>query len=191
MIAINDILISDEVVREYFVCNLTACKGACCVQGEYGAPLEPAELPILENIYEAVRPYLTEQGIAAIEAQGKYVKDEGSEYSDYATPLINSAACAYVVFDNNGIAGCGIQQAYLDGKITWQKPLSCHLYPIRISRYEGFEAVNYDRWHICKPGCKWGKSQRVRLYEFLREPLIRKYGEEFYAQLKAAAEHIA
>lgn len=189
MIAIDDKLISEDIITEHFLCNLDACKGACCVKGDAGAPLELDELPILEEIYSHIRPYLTEEGIQSIEMQGKYISDHET-HSGYATPLINGGACVYIVFDENNIAGCGIHKAYIEGKINWQKPISCHLYPIRISKYPDFEAVNYERWSICKPGCKFGKSQKVKLYEFLREPLIRKYGESFFEQLKAAAEHL-
>jgi hypothetical protein len=189
MIAIDDKLISEDIISTHFVCHLTACKGACCVQGDAGAPLEADELPILAHIYESVKPYLTEQGIEAIEKQGLYVVDNETD-GGYATPLINGAACVYIVFDEDNIAGCGIQKAYNEGKINWQKPISCHLYPIRIKRYSDFEAVNYDKWHICKAACKFGKSQKVKLYEFLREPLIRKYGNDFYEQLHAAAQHL-
>lgn len=192
MIAIGNVLISDDIIGEYFACQLSACRGACCVQGEQGAPLAADELPLLAQYYDAIKPYLTEQGINALEAQGLYLSSlpDDSARIDYHTPLINGGACAYVVFDEQGTATCGIQQAYNEGKIAWQKPLSCHLYPIRIQQYEGFEAVNYDRWRICKPACKWGKSQKVRIYQFLREPLIRKYGQDFYDELCAAAEHL-
>lgn len=187
MLVIDDKLISDEVLNEQFVCNLSACKGDCCVKGDGGAPLEIAELAILDEIYAQVAPYLLPQGIAAIAQQGKYVEEvDGS----YATPLIEGAACAYTLFDELGVAQCGIQQAYMAGKITFPKPISCHLYPIRIKKQAYFEAVNYDRWDICKAACKLGRQLRVPVYVFLKEPLIRKYGEGFYAQLDAAAHDL-
>lgn len=190
MIVIDDKLISDELVSEFFVCQLSACKGACCVQGDAGAPLSADELPILQSIYASVEGYLSEAGKAAIVEQGCHTThtDDAGEVH-HATPLVNGAACAYVCYDDLGIAFCAIQQAYHEGKIAFPKPMSCHLYPVRIERYEGFEAVNYERWNICKPACKSGKSLKVRLYEFLKEPLIRKYGADFYAQLDAAARH--
>jgi hypothetical protein len=187
MLVINDKIIADAVLYEQFVCNLSSCKGDCCVQGDAGAPLEEQELGILDDIYPHVEPYLMPQGIAAIAEQGKYVQDEEGIFS---TPLIEGAACAYVRFDDLGIAQCAIQQAHRDGKIDFPKPISCHLYPIRTKKQGYFEAVNYDRWDICKAACKLGKQLRVPVYVFLKEPLIRKYGEDFYAQLDAAAHDL-
>ncbi len=187
MIVIEDKIISDCLLEEYFACNLDSCKGACCVAGDGGAPLETSELPILADIYEQVAPYLTEQGQAAIAEQGLYVYDQEAKL--YATPLINGGACAYVTFDALGIAHCGIQKAFLNGDINWPKPVSCHLYPVRIDRFDTFEAVNYERWSICKPACKAGKAQKITVFEFVKDALIRKYGADFYAQLEAAAQY--
>ncbi|MCA0365108.1 MAG: DUF3109 family protein [Spirosomataceae bacterium] len=181
MILIDDTCISDDVAEQFFVCNLEKCKGACCVEGDLGAPLEEVELPILEEIYEKVKPYLSKEGIEAIESQGKYIKDwEG----DYSTTTIDEKECAYAIYDQKGILKCGIEQAYLDGVIDFKKPISCHLYPIRITKYEHYHAINYDRWSICSDACTLGEKLGVPVYQFLKEPLIRAYGEDWYKQLE-------
>jgi Protein of unknown function (DUF3109) len=180
MILIENTVISDDIVEKFFVCDLLKCKGACCVEGDLGAPLNEDELPIMQEIYEDVKPYLSEIGIQTIEKEGVYVKDwEG----DYSTPVIEGRECAYAIYDDRNILKCGIEQAYLAGKITWQKPISCHLYPIRITKYEQYEALNYDRWHICSDACTQGADLGVEVYKFLKGPLIRKYGEAWYQEL--------
>ena len=180
MILIENTVISEDIADKFFVCNLDKCKGACCVEGDLGAPLEESELPVLEEIYEQVKPYLMPEGIEAIEKQGKYVKDwEG----DYSTPTINGRECAYAFYDENGIVKCGIEKAYLDGKTGFKKPISCHLYPIRVTKYDEFHALNYDRWDICSDACTFGEQLGVEIYKFLKEPLIRAYGEDWYQQL--------
>jgi hypothetical protein len=187
---IDDILISDEVVEKQFVCNLKACKGACCVEGDSGAPLEAEEVTLLQNDIAAIQPFLTPEGIAAIQQQGVFVKEEEDEYTGLATPLIEGKACAYVTYDNQGVASCGIEQAYLSGVITWKKPLSCHLYPLRIKNFDTVIAVNFDDWEICNPACKLGEELKVPVYQFVKEALVRKFGPEFYEVLKqAATEH--
>lgn len=190
MILIDNKIISDDVVSEQFICNLNACKGACCVLGESGAALEEEELGILEDIYDDVLPYMTEAGKQAIAEQGHYLLNPDGEYTPYATPLIDGQACAYIHYDELGIAGCAIQKAYLAGDVDWIKPISCHLYPIRVNKYADFEAVNYNRWDICKPACSLGKKHKVPVYAFLKEPLIRKYGEDFYEQLDQTAKYL-
>ena len=186
MIIIQETVISDDIADHFFVCNLEACKGACCVEGDLGAPLEEPELRILEQEYANIKPFLTEVGQAAIAAQGLYIKDwEG----DYSTTTIDDKECAYALWDERGILKCGIEQAYLAGATTFKKPISCHLYPIRITKYEGFEALNYDRWNICNPACSFGEKLGVRIYQFLKEPLIRKYGEGWYGELVREIEN--
>ena len=186
MIAIGETLISVEVIEKKFVCDLNACKGACCVKGDYGAPLEEAELEMVDKIYAKVKPYMTEAGIAAVEKQGKYLKYETGEW---VTPLVRGKECAYTYFDDDGTAKCAMEKAYLEGKITFKKPISCHLYPIRINMQRNqLEAVNYDRWSICKPACKLGDQLQVPVYKFLKEPLIRKYGKKWYSALEKAAQ---
>ena len=185
MIQIDDKLISVDLFSEEFVCNLAKCKGICCVEGDAGAPLEEDETKILDEIYPKIKPYLRPEGIQAIEEQGTYTLDfEG----DLVTPLVNNAECAYVIFDEKGYTKCAIEKAYEDGVIDWQKPISCHLYPIRITEYSNFSAINYHEWDICSDACTLGKELGVKVYQFLKKPLIRKYGEEFYQTLSEAAE---
>lgn len=185
MIVLQNTVISDDIRDKFFVCNLEKCKGACCVEGDLGAPLEGDELAILEQNYDKIKPYLSGAGKQAIEEQGLYVIDfEG----DYSTPTIENRECAFAIYDDNMTLKCGIEQAYLDGKINWKKPISCHLYPIRISKYDGFEALNYDRWGICNAACSFGEDLGVRVYQFLKEPLIRKYGENWYTELTQLME---
>lgn len=183
MIQINNTLISELLLERKFVCDLNACKGACCVEGDAGAPLEKEELAELKRIWKKVKPYLRKEGIRAIEKEGLYTVDTDG---DYVTPLVDNKECAYVVFDEKGIAKCGIEHAWKEGKISFRKPISCHLYPIRISKLADMEALNYSQWHICEPACECGKKLDVKVYRFLREALIRKYGEEWFAQLEAA-----
>ena len=185
MIQIEDVILTDDIKDEYFVCDLGKCKGACCVEGDLGAPLYDEELGILDDIYPEVEPYLNDAGRAAIEKQGKYILDDDDEFS---TPTIGGKECAYSIYDKPGILKCGIEMAQRDGKIDYPKPMSCHLYPLRVKRYEKFEAVNYDRWHICKDACTNGMNLKVPLYKFLRQPLIRKYGEGWYNQLVEVIE---
>ncbi len=185
MIAIGKALVSEDVIEKQFVCDLNACKGACCVKGDYGAPLEKEELTIMDEIYEKVKPYLREEGIKAIEKQGKYLLYEKKEW---VTPLVKGKECAYTIFEK-GIAKCGIEKAYYEGKIEWKKPISCHLYPIRITKQKnGMEAVNYDRWNICNPACKLGDSLKLPVFKFLKDSLIRQYGEDWYKELEIAAD---
>ena len=185
MIQIDDKLISEDLFSEEFVCNLAKCKGICCVEGDAGAPLDEDETHILDEIYPKIKSYLRPEGIQAIEEQGTYTLDfEG----DLVTPLVNNAECAYVIFDEKGYTKCAIEKAYEDGVIDWQKPISCHLYPIRITEYSNFSAINYHEWDICSDACTLGKELGVKVYQFLKKPLIRKYGEEFYKTLSEAAE---
>lgn len=181
MILVGQAVISDDVKENFFVCDLEKCKGACCVEGDAGAPLEDEETGILDDIYPLIKDYLTEEGVEAIERQGTWVRDWDGEK---VTPTIgDNGACAYALTDERGILKCGIEQAYLDGKIGYKKPISCHLYPIRITKYDDFDALNYDRWDICSAACVLGSQLGVPVYKFLKEPLIRKYGEDWYAEL--------
>ena len=182
MILIDNTVISSDIAEQHFVCDLLKCKGACCIEGDLGAPLNEDELGQLEAVYDQVKPYLSAEGQKAIQEQGLYIKDwEG----DYSTPTIGDKECAYAIYDKRGILKCGIEQAYFDKKIDFRKPISCHLYPIRITKYEQFDALNYDRWHICSPACDHGEALKVPVYQFLKEPLTRAYGSAWYAQLEA------
>lgn len=185
MMKVGEVLVSDEIKTVEFVCHLEKCKGACCVEGELGAPLELDELPIMKGIQEAVAPYLTEDGRKAIAEQGPFLLDEDG---DYSTPTIQGKECAYAHYDEKGILKCGIEQAYLDGKTTFRKPISCHLYPIRITKKKDFEAVNYHHWGICSDACTLGRSLQVPLYKFLKDALVRKYGQGWYDKLIGAIE---
>ena len=190
MIAIDNTLISDEVVQEQFVCDLNKCKGGCCVDGDAGAPLQADELDRINEVYEAVLPYLPVESREELERKGRYVYDK--EFG-WVTPTLNGKICVYGITDEKGIVKCGIEQAYLDGKVNWKKPISCHLYPIRIkaSRDKQTEYVNYEpREDLCKPGCKLGRQLKVPVYVFLKEALIRKYGTAFYEALEATAQHM-
>lgn len=181
MILVGNAVLSDDIKENYFVCDLMACKGACCVEGDAGAPLEDDETEILEKIYPLVKDYITEEGRRVIAEQGTWVIDKDG---DKGTPTIgDNRECAYALYDEKGILKCGIEQAYLDGKINFKKPISCHMYPIRITKYDQFDALNYDRWEICDPACQLGNSLKVPLYRFLKDALVRKYGESWYQDL--------
>jgi hypothetical protein len=188
MVQVEDKIISFDVFEKQFVCDLSACKGACCVDGDSGAPLNDDELATLETIYEEVKPYMRKEGVAAIEQQGIYVVDSDG---DNTTPLVDNEECAFVSFDRDGTAKCSIEQAYNDGKVNFKKPISCHLFPIRIKEYRDFEAVNYESIDICKPACNCGEQLQVPVFRFLKEPLIRKYGMEWYQQLCEASMLLA
>ena len=187
MILIDDILISDEIIEEQFVCDLHKCKGACCVDGDAGAPLENEELKRLDEFYEIVKPYLTPEGISEIEKNGRYLYDQ--EFG-WVTPTISNGMCAYGNVDKDGIVKCGIEEAYNDGHITWKKPISCHLFPIRIKKGRKGDLVNYEpREDLCSAACVLGKTLKVPVYKFLKEPIIRKYGEAFFEALEATVKH--
>ncbi len=183
MFQLGKTIVSEEILEREFVCNLSACKGTCCVDGDAGAPLNEEETKILEEIYPKVRPYLRPEGIAAIEAQGTWVKGEDG---DFETTLIEGKDCAYVIFDGE-TALCGIEQAYNEGIVSWKKPVSCHLYPIRVKDFTEFTAVNYDKWHICDDACTLGKELQVPVYKFVKEALVRRFGEDWYLELEKVA----
>lgn len=185
MLIVENAVISEDIADKLFVCNLDKCKGACCVEGDLGAPLEEDELEIMEAIIDKVKPYLSKEGIAELDKQGTFILDEEG---DYSTPTINGRECAYAIYDEKNILKCGIEQAYQDGKITFQKPMSCHLYPIRITSYDGYDAVNYDRWDICSDACTLGEHLGVPVYQFLKGPLTRKYGAAWYDKLVKEVE---
>jgi hypothetical protein len=184
MFQLGKTIVSEDLIEKDFVCNLSACKGACCVEGDAGAPLEQEEIDILEKIYPQVKPFLRKEGIKAIEAQGTSVTNALGEHE---TPLIDGADCAYVIFDENKKALCGIEEAYNQGAIDWKKPVSCHLYPVRVKQYSEFSAVNYEKWHICDDACTLGKELQVPIYKFVKQALIRKFGEDWYAELEKVA----
>jgi len=193
MIAIDDKLVSDELVEAHFVCDLIKCKGGCCVDGDAGAPLEASETEMLDAVAPIVREYLTPDHRAELDHQGRYVQDETF---GLVTPAINGGICVYAITDELGVVKCGIERAHNDGKLAataaadWKKPISCHLFPVRIVKSADAETeyVNYEpRPTLCKPACKLGKKLKVPVYQFLQEPLVRKYGLEFYEALDAVA----
>jgi hypothetical protein len=190
LIAIDNILVSDEVVSEQFVCDLNKCKGGCCEDGDSGAPLTNEELENLREFIEEIKPYLTPEGIKVLEKNGLYRYDQ--EFG-WVTPTIGGQICAYGFRDPQGIIKCGIEQAWQAKKISWKKPISCHLFPVKItkSKRTNQEFVNYEpRQDLCKAACKLGRQLKVPVYIFLKEALIRKYGPDFYATLEATAMHI-
>ncbi len=186
MIIIDDKLISDDVFDVHFVCKLDACKGICCWEGDSGAPVEEDEISILEQIYPKVKPYLTEEGKQAIEEYGTSYYDP--EVDETVAPLQKNAACAYMIIDEQGMCKCGIEKAYEDGVVDFKKPISCHLYPIRVLKLPEYEALNYNKWDICSPACGFGQELGVPMFRFLKEPLTRRYGAEFYDKLELAHE---
>ena len=190
MIVIDNKLVSDEIIEEQFVCDLNKCKGGCCVDGDAGAPLSKEELKHLDEVYDAVLPYLDEENKKELVKQGKYVYDK--EFG-WVTPTIESKVCVYGMTDAKGIVKCGIEQAYNDGKVNWKKPISCHLFPIRVklSKNKVTEYVNYEpREDLCSAACTLGKKLKVPVYVFLKDALVRKYGTEFYETLDATAKHV-
>jgi hypothetical protein len=189
MIAIDDKLISDAIIEEQFVCDLNKCKGGCCIDGDTGAPITQEEANIIEDIYPKIKHLLSPQAIAIIEEEGAHTFDD--EYG-LVTPTINGGVCVYGYFEEDGTVKCAMEKMYKEGVIDFKKPISCHLFPIRVTEYETFEAVNYEpRKDLCKAACKLGKSLKVPVYQFLKEPIIRKYGEEFYNALEATATYKA
>ena len=189
MISIGNVLISDEVIEERFVCDLVKCKGGCCVDGDAGAPLENKELKELNDAFNSVLPYLSKESEAVLKEQGNYIYDK--EFG-WVTPTVGSGMCAYGIKDSQGIVKCGIEQAYNDGKISWKKPISCHLFPVKIKKSERgkSELVNYEpREDLCKAACSLGKKLKVPVHIFLKEALLRKYGSDFYEALCATADH--
>ncbi len=187
MIQIGKTIVSEDIIEKEFVCNLSACKGQCCIDGDAGAPLEESELQIMRDIYPKVKPFMRPEGIKEIEKQGIYTTNKDGEHE---TTLIDEKDCAYVIFDEKKVALCAIEEAYNQGKITWKKPISCHLYPVRVQDYSEFSAVNYNSWKICDDACSLGKELQVPTYKFVKEALIRKFGEDWYMELEKVAENL-
>jgi hypothetical protein len=186
MFQLHKTIVSEEILEKEFVCNLSACKGACCVDGDAGAPLDGEETRILAEIYPKIKPFLRPEGILAIEEQGTHVI---SDFGELETPLIDGKDCAYVIFDGK-TALCGIEQAYNQGLVDWKKPVSCHLYPIRVKEYSDFAAVNYHKWHICDDACSLGKELEVPVYKFVKEALVRKFGQQWFDELDKVAQEL-
>lgn len=187
MIQIEDTIVSMDVIEEMFLCDLSVCKGICCVEGESGAPLEEEELPLLREVLPYIWDDLSSEAQKVIEKQGVAYLDEDNEY---VTSIVDGADCVFTCYDENGVCKCAIEKAFREGKVSFYKPISCHLYPIRVARYKDFRAVNYHSWSVCQAAVKLGKKNNLKVYQFLKEPLIRKFGEEWYKQLDEVAKKI-
>ncbi|NPA36549.1 MAG: DUF3109 family protein [Chlorobi bacterium] len=184
MVQIDDKLISLDVFEKRFVCNLEKCKGECCIEGESGAPLEDDETDIIERLYPLLKPLLSEKANEVIAKEGMWIIDSDG---DKVTPIIDGRECVYTYFDEEGICKCAIEKLYLDGKTDFKKPVSCHLYPIRVTKYPSYEALNYHSWHLCAPARELGGALGVPVYQFLKEPIIRRYGKAFYDEMEDVA----
>ena len=187
MIEIGDVVVSLDLFREPFFCNLEACKGACCIEGDAGAPLEPGEIDKLEQVLPAIWDDLAPEAHRVIERQGvAYVDEEG----DLVTSIVNGKDCVFTCYDEQGCCYCAVEKAFRAGKSDFYKPVSCHLYPIRVGNFGRYKALNYHRWNVCKAATLLGRQKEIPLYRFLREPLIRKFGEEWYEELEKVAEEL-
>ena len=187
IIEIGKVLVSSDILDKHFVCDLNACKGACCVEGDDGAPINQEEIDLLEEHLDAVKPYMTQAGIDVVDDQGVFYMDR---FNEPVTSLVDDSACAFVTIDDKGFTKCGIEQAYREDKIPFNKPISCHLYPIRVSKFSTFESLNYDRWSICDAACSLGEQLKVPVYKFLKEPIIRAYGHTFFNELETVDEQM-
>lgn len=187
MIQIGNTIISLDIFEKHFLCDLNVCKGVCCVEGDSGAPLTREEARLIEENFQSFKPYLDEKYKKVIRETGFSVIDSDG---DLVTPLYNNRECAYTYTDEQGITKCALEKAFFEGKSTFRKPVSCHLFPIRITEYKDFDAINYQQLDICKAARNCGMAKQVPLYVFLKDALTRKYGEEWYAELEVAADHI-
>ncbi|MCL1937428.1 MAG: DUF3109 family protein [Candidatus Azobacteroides sp.] len=187
MIQINNTLLVREIIDEFFLCDLSVCKGICCVEGDAGAPVEYDEIARLEAILAEVEHDLSSEAKKVIDQQGAVCLDSDGEY---VTSIVKGKDCVFTCYDEKGYCRCAIEKAYREGKIDFQKPISCHLYPIRVVNYNGFQALNYHYWHVCHAAKILGKKEGVKVYQFLKEPLIRKFGNEWYESLCQIAKEI-
>ncbi|MFC2101100.1 DUF3109 family protein [Bacteroidota bacterium] len=185
MMIIDETLISDNLKMIRFFCNLKECYGACCVEGDAGAPLEENEIAYLEDHIDLIKPFMSENGKQLIDRTGVFDYDSTGAY---VTTLIDEKECVFTKFDNNQVATCAIEKAFEAKKINFQKPISCHLYPLRINMVNGHEAINYHKWYICEKALSCGKQKEVYLYQFLKEALVRRYGEDWYESLRKLIE---
>ena len=180
LVEIGNKIVSTDIFSEQFTCDLNKCKGACCVKGNGGAPLNENEVYKIQNNIEKIKPYMSKSGIETVNREGVYYLDEEDTP---ATKLIDKKECCFVYFDEDEIAKCSIETAYKAGDINFNKPESCHLYPIRIKEFNEFTAINYETWDICSPACSLGKSLKVPVYQFLKQPIIRVFGSSFFEEL--------
>ena len=187
MFKIGKTLVSEEIIDTYFHCNVDACKGACCIEGSGGAPLTEEEGKIIDKNYKKIAPYLSQDAKKKISKDGKYIFDKEGKME---TPLLDGKACVYVHYKSNGLLECGIEKAYNEGLIELKKPLSCHLYPIRIKEYSSFTAVNYHKWEICSEACSFGGNHKKPLFQFVKEALIRRFGNDWFIELEKVAKEL-
>lgn len=185
MIQIDDTLVSLDVIERLFLCDLSHCKGACCIEGDSGAPLEAEEVALLEKALPEIWDDLSPEAQAVIRHQGVAYTDADG---DLVTSIVNNKDCVFTCYDADGICQCAIEKAYREGRVRFYKPVSCHLYPVRIKKYDTFQAVNYHRWEVCKAAELLGKKEKLPVYKFLKAPLIRKFGEAWYQTLETCAE---
>jgi hypothetical protein len=184
MILHNETLISEDIINAHFICDIEKCKGACCIEGDRGAPIEQDEIEIVSDQLPKILPYL---GKAAQDWIAKHDFFERDPDGGFTTTCMPDGRCSFVVEDTNGTLSCGIENAHRDKAIDFIKPISCHLYPIRAKQYSTYYALYYDRWEICTAACSLGEKEGVRVYEFLEVPLIRKFGQSWYKELKEVA----
>jgi hypothetical protein len=187
LVEIEDKIVSTQIFERQFVCDLSACKGACCIEGNGGAPVTKEEVEIMEAHLDKILPYMRPEGIEAIEAHGVVYEDDDFEP---ATTLVNGKECAFVYFDKTNTAKCAIEKAHREGQIDFIKPISCHLYPIRTKKFDQYTALNYEKWDICEPACACGEQLDVPVYKFLKEPLIRAFGQDFYKELEIVSREL-
>lgn len=185
MFQIGDAIVATDIIEESFLCDLSVCKGECCVEGDAGAPLEDDEVRIIEDILPQVWDDLSLQAQEVIKKQGVAYKDSDG---DMVTSIVNGKDCVFTYYDETGICKCAIEKAYRENRVDFYKPISCHLYPIRLENYKNFTAVNYHRWSVCKAAVLLGKKEGLKIYQFLKEPLIRRFGEDWYKELTLVAE---
>lgn len=187
MIQIDDVVVSLDVIREKFICNLDACKGICCIEGDAGAPVEQEEIAQLEAVLPVVWDDLSAEAQAVIGQQGVVYADEDG---DMVTSIVNGKDCVFTCYDEKGYCFCAIEKAYREGKVDFYKPVSCHLYPIRVGDYGPYKGLNYHRWNVCKAAELLGRKENVAVYQFLKEPLIRRFGAAWYQELEIAVEEL-
>lgn len=185
MLQIKDTLVSLDLAERFFCCDLDACLGRCCIEGDAGAPITPEEKTQIEKALPVIRPDMSPRAVREVDENGvSYIDEEG----DLVTTIIDGRDCAFTCYAKNGLCLCALEKAYREGKSDFMKPSSCHLYPLRLTEYPTFTAVNYHRWKICRPAEKLGRKLGIRLYQFLKEPLIKRFGQEWYDELCLACE---
>ena len=186
MLKVGDIILSDDIVTTKFACDITRCKGACCVVGDAGAPVSKDEVPVLHKAYRALKEELRPEAVAVAEREGVVI---GSKKEGYEIACVGQAECIFVQYDEQEVAYCAIQKAYYEGRFNWEKPISCHLFPVRLKKISGFTYANYEYVpSICSAACDRGENEGIYLSDFLEKPLVRRFGKEWYEEFLAACE---